>query len=63
MKKVMYSLSTILSLLLVTAGCSKNDDPAPEVGPYQQKIFLSDKGKALVQADKTFRIKLFKNLE
>ncbi|MBN2172574.1 MAG: serpin family protein [Bacteroidales bacterium] len=50
----------ILSVLFLS--CSKNEVTDPGNIDYQQKIFLTEKGKALVQADNTFGIKLFKNL-
>jgi serpin B len=50
----------ILSVLFLS--CSKNEVTDPGNNDYQQKIFLTEKGKALVQADNTFGIKLFKNL-
>lgn len=50
----------ILAALLFS--CSKNDDAKPENDAYPQQILLTEKGKALVKADNTFGIKLFKNL-
>jgi len=56
------SLPIFLVAAMLVTGCSKNHEPEPASNDYQQKIFLTEKGKALVQADNTFGIKLFKNL-
>jgi serpin B len=60
------NLVIILSLIFVAvalSNCKKSniDEPSQEE-PYQQKIFLNEKAKAVVNADNTFGIKLFKKL-
>ena len=60
------SLIKILALIFVAAAlsnCKKSniDEPSQE-DPYQQKIFLNEKAKALVESDNIFGIKLFKTL-
>jgi serine protease inhibitor len=50
----------ILSALLFS--CSKNDDTKTDNDANPQQIVLTEKGKALIKADNTFGIKLFKNL-
>jgi serine protease inhibitor len=50
----------ILAALLFS--CSKNDDPKPDNDADPKTILLTEKGKALIKADNTFGIKLFKNL-
>jgi len=60
------NLVIILALIFVAVAltnCEKsNTDEPDQKDPYQQKIFLNEKAKAVVKADNTFGIKLFKNL-
>jgi serpin B len=45
------------------SGCSKNESQTiKEDEPYQQKIFLNEKAKAIVNADNTFGFNLFKTI-
>ncbi|MCF8369236.1 MAG: serpin family protein [Bacteroidales bacterium] len=53
----------ILILLCITlSACKKTNEPGPSDEPYKQKIFLNEKAAAIVKADNTFGIKLFKTL-
>lgn len=60
------NLVIILALIFVAVAltnCEKSNTNEPsQEEPYQQKIFLNEKAKAIVDADNTFGIKLFKNL-
>ncbi len=60
------NLVIILALIFVAvalSNCEKSNTNEPsQEDPYQQKIFLNEKDKAVVDADNTFGIKLFKNL-
>jgi len=48
--------------LFLSSSCKKTGDSIPQDPTYEQKIFLDTKAKAIVKADNTFGIKLFKNL-
>jgi len=55
-------LFVLVCVAIVLGGCKKTADSSPQNEPYQQKIFLDEKAKAIVNADNTFGIKLFKDL-
>ncbi|MCD4790519.1 MAG: serpin family protein [Bacteroidales bacterium] len=63
MKKDLITILAFIIVAVAMTNCKKNniDEPSQEE-PYQQKIFLNEKAKAIVNADNTFGIKLFKNL-
>ncbi len=56
------TLFILVCFVILSGGCKKTGDSSPKDIPYEQKIFLDAKAKAIVKADNTFGIKLFKNL-
>jgi len=63
MKKNLIIILALIFIAVMLSSCKKSniDEPSQEE-PYQQKIFLNEKAKAVVNADNTFGIKLFKEL-
>ena len=62
MKRYIIALLLFIPFFFLVPGCKKTGEDIPQKEPYKQKIFLDEKAKAIVEADNTFGIKLFKNL-
>ncbi|MBM3434836.1 MAG: serpin family protein [Bacteroidetes bacterium] len=54
MKRLIQLSFTIISCSIMHLGCSTKDTVLPENEPYSQKIFLTEKAKAVVGANNTF---------
>jgi len=54
MKRLIQLSFTLISCSIMHLGCSTKDTVLPENEPYSQKIFLTEKAKAVVGANNTF---------
>jgi len=62
MKKLIQLGATLMSLNIMFLGCSTKETMLPENEPYSQKIYLTEKAKAIVGANNTFGFGLFNKI-
>ena len=62
MKTIALNILASILLVALLVSCKKSSDVNPSEQPYKQKIFLNEKAQAIVEADNTFGINLFKKL-
>lgn len=59
MKRLIQLGTTLMPACIIFLGCSTKDTVLPEKEPYAQKIFLTEKAKAIVGANNIFGFGLF----
>ncbi|MCD4698011.1 MAG: serpin family protein, partial [Bacteroidales bacterium] len=63
MKQILITKLALILFAVALTNCNKSNIDEPSQDElYEQKIFLNEKAQAIVEADNTFGIKLFKNL-